>query len=289
MKKYLFWKYNRLVNYLISYKFLSRISFLKTVHNFVYRFTRPYFVDIFGIRLFLDPQDKILSEVLIRENIWEPFETKYFLEYLKKGNIILDIGANIGYYTLLFSKLVGDKGKVFAFEPDPDNFKMLRKNVDFNHCQNVILVNKAVTNKTGKINLFLDELNKGDHRTYDSHDGRKSIRVDSIRLDDYFKDNHRKINYIKIDTQGSEGMIMKGMTKLLKSCKKIKIICEFWPMGLHKSGIQPRKYLNLLKRFGFKLLELSEATKNLRPTSVNKLLKTYTIENKDYTNLVCIR
>lgn len=288
MKKKLFLILKKLVNYFSTSK-LGKIPFLKTIHDFCYYNTKPTSVIVNGYKLFINPKDKVLSDVLIRDNIWESMETNYFLSKIKKGNIILDIGANIGYYTLLFSKLVGSKGKVFSFEPDPDNFRILSKNVFFNKLRNVVLVNKAVSDKTGKLNLFLDEMNKGDHRSYDSNDGRKSIEINSISLDDYFKAYKGKIDFIKIDTQGAEGMILRGMGKVLKSRKNIQIVCEFWPMGLSKSKFKPKEFLNLLMNSGFKIFELNESLQNTKQVTINKLLKTYTIKNKDYTNLVCIK
>ena len=73
------------------------------------------------------------------------------------------------------SKLVGDDGRVFAFEPDPDNFKLLKENIDLNGFKNVILVNKAVLDKSGRGNLYLDPNYIGSHVMYNEHNGNRSI------------------------------------------------------------------------------------------------------------------
>jgi hypothetical protein len=146
---------------------------------------------------------------------------------------------------------------------------------------NVVLVQKAVSNKTGKLRLFLAEENTADHRIYNSHDNRKSIEIESIRLDEYFKDYDGKIDFIKMDIQGAEGRAVQGMSNLLKKNKDVAILSEFWPMGLKRSGIEPREYLKLLLAHGFKLYEIKEQKKRIEPTTVKNLLKVYTPKKTD--------
>jgi len=175
---------------------------VKVAHNFVISHLKSTFAEVDGHKMFLDSKDSLNLSI---NGVYEPFETELVKKEIKKGDVVLDIGANIGYYTLIYAKLVGEEGKVFAFEPDPDNFALLKKNVEINGYRNVILAQKAVSNKTGKIRLYLSEVNKGDHRIYDSHDGRKSIEIETIRLDDYFKNYNVRIDFIKMDVQGAEG------------------------------------------------------------------------------------
>ena len=120
--------------------------------------------------MFLDSVDSLR---LSFNGVYEPCETEFVMNEIKKGDVVLDIGANIGYYTLIFARLVGEEGKVFAFEPDPENFALLKKNVEINGYHNVVLVQKAISNKTGKIRLFKFDDFKAGHRIHDSHDSRK--------------------------------------------------------------------------------------------------------------------
>lgn len=233
-----------------------------------------YLVD--GHKMFLDSKDSLHLSI---NGIYEPFETELVKKEIKKGDVVLDIGANIGYYTLIFAKLVGENGKVFAFEPDPTNFSLLKKNVEINGYGNrVVLVQKAVSNKTEKIKLYLCEDNKGDHRIYDSHDGRQSIEIEAIRLDDYFKNYNGTIDFIKMDIQGAEGWAIQGMHNLLKKNKTVKIVTEFWPIGLKGSGIDPDEYFKILIELGFKLYEINEQEKKIKPINIPKV-----------TNLLCMR
>ncbi len=205
---------------------------------------------------------------------------------VKPGWTVVDIGANIGYFTLLLSRLVGPTGKVYAFEPDPDNVRVLKKNVMANNCRNVIVVQKAVSNKDGQLKLFLDEENKGDHRSYDSHDGRKSITIKSTTLDTYFRKDKGTIDFIKMDIQGSEALALLGMKKTMKRQKKLILLSEFWPFGICNSGIKPERYISLLREYGFGI-SILDSRHNKAIRFSKKLIEPLTVENKDYTNFIC--
>ena len=264
---------------------LEKFYPIRIIHNFILRHLKSDFAVVQGHKMFLDSNDSLNLSVY---GIHEEFETELVKKEIKPGDVVLDIGANIGYYTLIFAKLVGENGRVFAFEPDPTNFALLKRNVEINGYKNVVLIQKAVSNKSGKLRLYLSENNKGDHRIYNSHDGRKFIDIESVKLDDYFNHNV-KIDFIKMDIQGAEGGAIQGMSKLLEKNVSVKIISEFWPAGLKRFGIEPIAYLKLLLRHGFKLYELNEKKKKLDLVDIAKLLETYTIEKDNHTNLLCIR
>ena len=258
---------------------------IKVIHSFVISYLKSNFAEVQGHKMFLDSKDSLCLSI---NGVYEPFETELVKKEIKKGDVVLDLGANIGYYTLIFAKLVGKRGKVFAFEPDPTNFSLLKKNVEMNGYKNVELVQKAVSNKTGKIKLYLCEDNKGDHRIYNSHDGRQSIEIEAIRLDDYFKNYNGAVDFIKMDIQGAEGGAIQGMFNLLKK-NNVKIITEFWSIGLKRFGIDSEECLKLLIEFGFKLYEVNEQEKKIKPVNVPKLLEVYTPEKENFTNLLCLK
>jgi FkbM family methyltransferase len=237
-------------------------------------------------KMFLDSKDSLCLSI---NGIYEEFETKLIKKEVKEGDIVLDIGANIGYYTLIFAKLVGKNGKVFAFEPDPTNFSLLKKNVEINEYKNVVLIQKAVSDKSEKLDLYLSDDNPGDHRIYDSGDSRKTIEIESIKLDEYFKNDNQIIDFVKMDIQGSEWKAVHGMEKILEQNKSVKIISEFWPFGLRRLGISPINYLRLLEKCGFKFYELNEKNKKLDSVNIEELLEAYTIEKDNYTNIFCIK
>lgn len=218
-------------------------------------------------------------------------ETSFMKKVIKPGDVVLDIGACLGYYTLLFAKIVGETGRVFAFEPNPENFALLKKNVDKNGYKNIILANKAVSNETGKIKMYLSEYHKADHRIYDSGDGREAIAIEAMRLDDYFKNYNGQIDFIKIDVQGAEGKVIQGMALLLQKNKALKIFTEFWPWGIRNCGLQPEEYVKLLLKHNFQIYHFNEQGNKIELADIQKLIATHAgdiLEKDNCTNLFLI-
>src|SRR3989344_9520662 len=117
------------------------------------------------------------------KNVSEKEQIDFFKKKIKKGMTVVDIGANIGFYSMLFSHLVGQKGTVYAFEPDEQNFRYLKK--DFKEANNIIIEKLAVGNKNGKIRLYYSKKLNVDHQTYDSGEKRKYKTVDMVTVDYY--------------------------------------------------------------------------------------------------------
>jgi len=258
---------------------------IKVIRNFILPYLTSGPLDILEHKMFIDAKDSLS---LSTHGIYEPLETEIARKEIKEGNVVIDVGANIGYYTLIFAKLVGEEGKVFAFEPAPENFALLKKNVEINGYKNVVLIQKAVSNKTGRIRLYLSEVEGTTHKIYDSHDGRKSIEIEAISLDDYFEDYNGEINFIKIDAEGSEASVFQGMQNLLEKNKGVKITTEFFPSALKESGIEPGEYLDLLLKYGFKLYDINERRKRVEPLNTPELIKALSLK-KVTTSLLCLR
>lgn len=265
---------------------IGRFRLVRAVNKLIIAHVKFTYVD--GHKMFLHPQDSLCLAI---NEVYEPFETELVKKEIKEGDVVLDIGANIGYYTLIFARLVGEKGKVYAFEPDPDNFALLKKNVEINGYRNVVLVQRAVSNKTGKIKLYLAELSGG-HRIYDSHDNRKSIEIESIRLDDYFNNYNGRIDFIKMDIEGAEGYAIQGMPLLLQKNKKVKIVTEFYPAAIKESGLEPEGFPQMFIKRGFKVYHINEYEGKVEALDTIKLLEICSrgrISNWWSTNLLCIK
>jgi len=130
--------------------------------------------------------------------------THLFENIVKEGDVIYDIGAHVGYFTLLFSVLVGNKGKVVAFEPNKKNLEILKRHLKINRCKNVIVVDKAVSDKTG-ITFF--DTGDGSWTGKISLTGEYEVEV--VKLDDFISKNLIP-SVIKIDVEGEELNVLRG-------------------------------------------------------------------------------
>ncbi len=246
-----------------------------------------------GLKMYLDPTDAVMTPTILVLGRWEPAETDWFLRMVKPGDTVVDAGANTGYYTLIGSRLVGDKGKVYAFEPEPANFELLQKNVRLNGLTNVVLERKALSNRNGTLKLFIADNNKGDHRIYQPADeSRPSIDVEAVRLDEYFKDYKQGIDFLKTDTQGAEGLIIEGMTGLLDGrTDGPTIFMEFWPHGLAGLGTDAGALLKTLEAYKYKFYEFTpRAEKAPRQVEAAALLAAHPVDQfGSQTDLMLLR
>jgi FkbM family methyltransferase len=157
-------------------------------------------VNIFGkYTFFYLENDKYIGQRIALEK-YESYETELILRQLEVGDVVVDVGANIGYYTILLADKIGKTGKVYAFEPDKINFEILLKNIKENNLKNIEAINVAIGSKRGKLKLHKSKDNFGDHKLYGSDKDIEKVKI--IRLDDYLK--NFKIDLMKVDTQGWE-------------------------------------------------------------------------------------
>jgi FkbM family methyltransferase len=267
----------RLANRLLLGTGIATIPPIRKLDNMLASLLRPTVVDVRGHRMHLDAADSLRLSVF---GIHEPEETHWIEANVPVGGVVIDIGANIGYYTLLLARRVGPTGRVYAFEPDPTNFALLRENTTLNGYENVVLEQKAVSNISATATLHQSDSNTGDHRLYQTSDEvRRSIRVESTRLDDYFRDINTRIDYIKMDIQGAECLTVAGMGQLLSQHPEVIVTSEFWPKGLSAAGCDPAEYLVSFEKRGYCLYEIDEARHRIVPTTCQALLQAYTADN----------
>ncbi|MFC1904404.1 FkbM family methyltransferase [Chloroflexota bacterium] len=241
-------------------------------------------------KMFVQTRDIGLGRPLLVLGSYERGTTRLFKETIQEGMTVIDIGANIGYFTLIAARLVGGEGRVFAFEPEPHNFDLLVKNLELNEYSNVIPVSKAVSNRNGSARLYLDKNNWGAHSLSEecpTHFSGVSVEVEIQTLDDFLKDYGGKVDFIKIDAQGAEPAIIQGMTNVIKHNKDLKMVVEFWPEGLRHFGSSPEEFLDRLVGYGIKLYRIDERNGALTPVDVTFLIKKY--HSRGSRNLLAIR
>jgi FkbM family methyltransferase len=183
----------------------------------------------------------------------------HFLKCLKKGDIVVDIGANIGIYSLLASKKIGEDGEVFAFEPAPIASAAFKNNIERNNLKNIKLFNKGVAEFTGEaiLNICADDA----YNTLGSAPMKEITsqhKIELVSLDDFFE--YRKvnrINVIKIDTEGAEFLIFQGAKKTLEKFKPI-LFFEYNPHVTEGFNNTTEDALILLKSIGYIFFEFQK-------------------------------
>jgi FkbM family methyltransferase len=218
------------------------------------------------------------------KNKQDAFEIDLLKKHLHKNEVVLDIGANIGFYAKILSQIVGPNGKVHCFEPDKTNYNHLQ-----NYCKgigNISLVNKAVGPKNEILKIYTSKNLNVDHRTYKPEEYDEEIEIEAVSIDEYLGTNN-KINFIKMDIQGFEMQAVKGMEKTLTENKDIKIISEFWPYGLSKAGSSVTDYFNFLTEKGFKCYLLEK--NSLQKLTSEKVESIKTLGEEHYFNIFATR
>jgi FkbM family methyltransferase len=200
------------------------------------------------LRLCVHEQTDIHVSRQIRESgIWEAFETELVLRLLGRGQCFLDVGANIGYYSVLAAHLVGPAGRVLAFEPEPANFALLQANIELNGLGQVTAVAAALAATSGSGRLHLNLENRGDHQLYPQDDGRESVAVELLNGADYLSAQGVLPDLVKIDTQGSEHAVVAGLMPLLQMrAAQLRMIVELTPAALRAAASSGRELVELL-------------------------------------------
>ena len=244
-------------------KGLGRLSPLRRMYKQLTKFTMPEdkkIIEVEGFLIRLGTDQKGLdglTTILSATHQHEPLTTTLFKKILQPGMKVIDVGANIGYFTLLASTLVGQKGKVWAIEPEPNNFKNLVENVQLNQFhspkasfQNIITIKKAISDHNGTAKLYVSKEESGEHSLLQGRPHIKNtIDVQLTTLDNLLPPP-ATINLLKTDTEGNEFNILLGAKNLISHSPLIVIISEFWIPGIEASGHTPQQYWELLHELG---------------------------------------
>ncbi|MBU0662571.1 FkbM family methyltransferase [Candidatus Micrarchaeota archaeon] len=244
-----------------------------------------------GVKIFVNPREEGLGASLFGIGTFEEYETALFESLLKPGMTVADIGANLGYYSLLASGRVGRKGRVYSFEPEPKNRGILLKNIKENNFTNIIPINMALSNRKGKLKLYTDKSNEGRNSLSETNviDKKGFVNVQATTLDSYFLENagSLKVDFIKIDVEGAEGLVFEGAEKILKK-NNLKILMEFCPYFLGNLGTDPLQMLEKMRGFGFKLKYIDAENKKLTLMPAGKIIEICggMLEGKGAVNLL---
>lgn len=225
---------------------------------------------------------------------YEKDATLLFKEIIKPGMTVVDIGAHIGYFTRLFAKLAGPKGMVYAFEADPENFELLKKNTG--RLKNVKIYQVAVTDKTGTIDFYHCDEKAGCHSILPNTplDLRKrKVEVEGSDLDTLSaKEGINRIDLIKMDIEGGESKALEGMQDVIRKNDNLKMMLEFAPAWIKASGDDPFIFLKNLESWGFKIFVIKEKLIPLELKTADeyrKLLPKVPTAYNEFIDIYCVK
>jgi len=251
---------------------------------------RPLLVQ--GHQMFLAPQGSYAAPDMVVDR-YERATTELFKQLLRPGMVFVDVGANIGYFSLLAAKLVGAGGKVYAFEPEPGNHALLCKNINLNSYSNVHAVQKAVSNKSESTLLFLSALDSGSHSLYSeaARGIQKSVEITTTSVDEFLEsENWPGIDLMKIDVEGAELEVLEGMGDLVERSPELKLVVEYCPFLIRLTGAKPAELLTKLASMQFQI-EIIDDKKGVIPLGTSDLvaITDRLLKQETYINILCSR
>jgi FkbM family methyltransferase len=165
---------------------------------------------------------------------WEPEVVNVLVELVRPGWLALDIGAHVGFYTLILSKLVGPHGSVIAFEPLPCNFSVLSENIRMNSCSHARAVNKALLDHTCEMSPdIIDDEQLPGSVPFSEDTGAERLSVGAVSLDDFLRDAKHPTHFMKIDVEGAESLVLKG------ACNTIQLNHPAMVIEIHHGNSSP--------------------------------------------------
>ena len=245
---------------------------------------------VWGSRLRAPTADRWLALRLHRWRLMGVDDAKFLRAHVRPGMNVVDIGANQGLYSLLLARLAGGSGTVVAFEPDGLLYGALCRNVALNGAANVEPHHAAVGSAAGTMTLHRSLLNSGDNRLSTKAgktDLREDVTIRIERLDAALAG--RRVDFVKMDVQGWEAEVLRGMQGLLDDPQNaaMTIYFEFWPQGLRDAGSDPLAPLTFLTANGFVIHHPRRGTLGGARQDLKAL--TAALKGNEYTNLCAVR
>jgi FkbM family methyltransferase len=198
--------------------------------------------------LLLPKGDTMITPRLVEDGVWDPLETDFLLGLLAPGQTFVDIGAHVGYYTVLAAQRVGPTGTVIAFEPEPRNRALLSANVAAHGFGNVEILPYAAHREPGSMSLELDEANRGGHHLVEL--GAAELVVECVRPDDVLPE---RVDVVKIDIQGYDHDAVAGLERTIAANPDLVIMTEISAEELAGRGVDPAAVLAGYEALGCEL------------------------------------
>jgi len=206
--------------------------------------------------------------------VMEPGLLTLFKKLLFPGAIVVDVGANVGLYTLQAARLIGPTGKIYSFEPTPTTFEVLLDNIQVNGFKELGIVSAeqiAIADKSGVATLFVHDRNSGHNTLFEDDAVDDRIIVKTASLDELLIDA-QQVHVVKIDAEGAEPLILDGMGRIISENPEIRILMEFAPEHLRRAGIVPESFLQSIVERGLMYARIDKNSGDLQAFSDDKLV-----------------
>jgi FkbM family methyltransferase len=217
-------------------------------------------VDLKGLKVYVPP--RFIRHYVTNE--YEPVTQKVFIESIRAGDTVLDVGAHIGFYAMLAAKVVGETGTVHAVEPCQDTLRLLRESIRANNLENVIVHGCAAGNSN-----CLREFNitgSSDSHGFYAHPNIEtlaSVQVTQVKMDDI---TAGPVNVVKIDVEGAEIEVLEGMESILMKSHDLNLFVEWFPAGMINAGRDPSELPERLRKLNFKDVRvIDDRAQNILP------------------------
>jgi FkbM family methyltransferase len=195
----------------------------------------------------LPSDDQVVLPWLREYGTWEPAEHAVVAGLLRPGMCFLDIGAHVGYYSVLASPLVGSAGRVISLEPEPRNFRLLARNLVAHGAFNARPLPAGAWSETRTLSLSRSDTNSGDHQVSPDRVAG-AVEVACVRLDDLLAG--QRVDVVKTDVQGADHHALRGMAELIR-LHRPAIVTEFWPLGIRRLGDRAPDVFASYQRLGY--------------------------------------
>jgi FkbM family methyltransferase len=233
-------------------KALARID--GTLHRWglLRSFDRRGEVRCHGLRFFFRQEDAPLARILHLNGDYEPATRKAVLETLRPGSVFVDLGAHIGYFTMIAARAVSPSGRVFSFEPMAGTRAVLQKNVESNGFAGVVtLVPFGSSDRRETLSFVVGEYSESSGVSV-SGESDRLVDVDCISVDEYFAGlGWPRVDLVKMDVEGQELRTLKGMEEMARRNPEMRIIFEFNVGQLRRCGVAPEALFSQVRRMGY--------------------------------------
>lgn len=188
-----------------------------------------------------------VTTIVQRDGLWEKAEGDLIRYYLHPGDTFVDVGAHVGYFSVMAAQIVGDEGSVISIEPVENNATLLSKNLE--SYTNCVMIEAAAWSGAGTAEIYCNSFNSGDNRLFDHTESVPPVSIPTFPLDDL---KIRRLDLLKVDTQGTDHVVLSGARGTIKRCNPL-IIVEWWPEGIRGYGSDPLKVLEFYDKLGYEL------------------------------------